>query len=70
MMHLVQFDMIRLQTAEGAFQMAPDFICRETAFIVGTIGVVVHGAVYLGGKHDFFPAVAALFEPAPDDFLR
>ena len=65
-MELVEIDVVRLQPLQAGIQRPADIQCGE----LGLVGPVRHGAVQLGGEHRVLPALAALGEPAAEDFLR
>lgn len=69
MVHLIELNVIGLKALQRAFQMAADNIGGETALIIRTVQLVVHGTVYLGRQHNLLAASAAQLEPAADDCL-
>jgi hypothetical protein len=64
-MHLVQVNVICLQTLERAFHGLANMQCRE--FLL--VRPVTHMTVDLGGNDNLFAPTATLRKPAPDNLL-
>src|SRR5258708_23539055 len=65
MVHLVEIDMIGLQTAQTLLTSTPNVQSREARLI----WPFTHLPVNLGRQHNFLPASTALSKPAPDDLF-
>src|SRR5579859_2567021 len=65
MVHLVQVDMICLETAQALFAGTADVISREPAIV----WPLAHGTKHLRCKHNLL-AATTLCQPAPDNLLR
>jgi hypothetical protein len=64
--HLVEVDMVCLQTPEALFARAFDMQGGEARLV----GPVAHASIDFGGQHHFFTSPAALREPTTDNLLR
>ena len=49
--------------------MPSDFVGGEAGFVVGSICIIMHGAIDFGGQNDFLTSATALVEPASDNFF-
>ena len=65
-MHLVEVEMVCLQTPETLFARAFDMQGRQARLV----GPVAHAAIDLRGQHNFLSSPAALGKPTADNLLR
>src|SRR3989304_4888957 len=65
-MHLVEVDVVGLQSSQAAFTRLADVIGRQTPLI----GTFAHLSIDLCGEDNPLPPASSLSQPAPDDLFR